>query len=74
MCVILLQVYKPVRALRPAQILELGCIITEMSGRELQAVNLSDLAVVAHLGSFNTWNPRKVNFFRHSLPMLLIME
>ncbi|XP_053369543.1 stereocilin [Clarias gariepinus] len=53
-------VYKPVRALRPAQILELGCIITEMSERELQAVNLSDLAVVAHLGSFKAWNPRKM--------------
>ncbi|XP_053539341.1 stereocilin [Ictalurus punctatus] len=52
-------IYKPVRALRPAQVLELGCIITEMSERELQAVNLSDLGVVAHLGSFKAWNPRK---------------
>ncbi|KAF5906160.1 stereocilin-like, partial [Clarias magur] len=63
-------VYKPVRALRPAQILELGCIITEMSERELQAVNMSDLAVVAHLGSFEAWNPRKMRaalqgFLRH---------
>ncbi|XP_053094140.1 stereocilin [Pangasianodon hypophthalmus] len=53
-------VYKPVRTLRPEQILELGCIITEMSERELQAVNLSDLAVVAHVGSFKAWNPRKM--------------
>lgn len=58
-----LQVYKPVRALKPAQVLELGAIMTEMSARELQAVNLSDLAVVANLGRFKTWNPRKVRFF-----------
>ncbi|XP_062869517.1 stereocilin [Trichomycterus rosablanca] len=54
------QVYKPVRTLRSEQVLELGCIITEMSERELQALNLSDLAVVAHLGSFRHWNPRKM--------------
>lgn len=68
-----LQVYKPLRALKPAQVLELGCIITEMSVRELQTVNLSDLAVVANLGSFNAWNPRKVSsLFKHRSPMLLI--
>ncbi|XP_027017151.2 stereocilin [Tachysurus fulvidraco] len=62
--------YKPVRTLRPAQVLELGCILTEMSERELQAVNLSDLGVVAHLGSFKVWNQRKMRaalqgFLRH---------
>ncbi|KAI5609751.1 stereocilin-like [Silurus asotus] len=62
--------YKPVRALRPVQVLELGCIITEMSERELQAVNMSDLTVVAHLGSIKAWNQRKMRaalqgFLRH---------
>ncbi|TSL68171.1 Stereocilin [Bagarius yarrelli] len=52
--------YKPVRTLKPAQVLELGCIITEMSERELQTVNLSDLGVVAHLGSCKMWNQRKM--------------
>ncbi|KAK3533942.1 hypothetical protein QTP70_034944, partial [Hemibagrus guttatus] len=52
--------YKPVKTLKPAQVLELGCILTEMSERELQAVNLSDLGVVAHLGNFKVWNQRKM--------------
>ncbi|XP_051569611.1 stereocilin-like [Myxocyprinus asiaticus] len=53
-------VYKPVRLLKPEQVLELGCIVTEMGERELQAVNLSNLAVVAHLGSLNGWSTKKM--------------
>ncbi|KAK9971373.1 hypothetical protein ABG768_024743 [Culter alburnus] len=53
-------VYKPVRQLKPEQVLELGCIVTEMGERELQAVNLSSLAVVAHLGNLNGWNAKKM--------------
>ncbi|XP_037401351.1 stereocilin [Pygocentrus nattereri] len=52
--------YKPVKTLRPEQLLELGCIITEMGERELQAANLSDLAVVAYLGSFKEWSTKKM--------------
>lgn len=73
------QIYKPVRMLRPAQVLELGCIISEMSERELQVVDLSNMGVVAHLGSFKLWNRRKVSFppRTHSspkLPNLLLTE
>ncbi|XP_077084041.1 stereocilin isoform X1 [Siphateles boraxobius] len=53
-------VYKPVKQLKPEQVLELGCIVTEMGERELQAVNLSSLAVVAHLGSLNGWSTKKM--------------
>ncbi|KAK1798014.1 hypothetical protein P4O66_000518 [Electrophorus voltai] len=53
-------IYKPVRTLRPEQFLELGCIVTEMGERELQIANLSNLAVVAHLGSFNGWKSKKM--------------
>ena len=54
------QSYGPVKALRPAQILELGCIVTEMNERELQEANLTDLGTVAHLGTLTGWNPKKV--------------
>ncbi|XP_073764202.1 stereocilin isoform X1 [Danio rerio] len=53
-------VYKPVKQLKPEQVLELGCIVTEMGERELQAVNLSSLGVVAHLGDLNGWNAKKM--------------
>ncbi|XP_076880978.1 stereocilin [Brachyhypopomus gauderio] len=53
-------IYKPVKTLRPEQLLELGCIVTEMGERELQAANMSNLAVVAHLGSFNEWKSKKM--------------
>ncbi|XP_073692811.1 stereocilin-like [Garra rufa] len=53
-------VYKPVRQLKPEQVLELGCIVTEMGERELQAVNFSNLAVVAHLGDLNGWSAKKM--------------
>lgn len=50
------------KQLEPEQVLELGCIVTEMGERELQAVNLSNLAVVAHLGELSGWNTKKVCF------------
>ncbi|XP_056599193.1 stereocilin [Triplophysa dalaica] len=53
-------VYKPVRLLKPERVLELGCILTEMGERELQAVDLSNLAVIANLGSLNGWNAKKM--------------
>lgn len=54
------QSYGPVKALRPDQILELGCIVTEMNERELQEANLTDLGTVAHLGTLTGWRPKKV--------------
>lgn len=50
------------RLLKPERVLELGCILTEMGERELQAVDLSNLAVMANLGSLNGWNAKKVRF------------
>ncbi|KAG9352325.1 hypothetical protein JZ751_020738, partial [Albula glossodonta] len=59
------------KTLRSDQILELGCILTEMSERELQEANLSDLGTVAHLGTLTEWSPKKMraailSFLRHS--------
>lgn len=50
------------KLLKPEQVLELGNIVTEMGERELQAVDLSNLAVVAHVGCLNGWNTKKVCF------------
>ncbi|KAI1889762.1 hypothetical protein AGOR_G00166270 [Albula goreensis] len=63
--------YSPMKTLRSDQILELGCILTEMSERELQEANLSDLGTVAHLGTLTEWSPKKMraailSFLRHS--------
>ncbi|XP_035274550.1 stereocilin [Anguilla anguilla] len=52
--------YGPVKAMRPDQLLELGCIVTEMNERELQETNLTDLGTVAHLGSLTGWSPKKM--------------
>lgn len=57
------------KQLKPEQVLELGCIVTEMGERELQAVNLSNLAVVAHLGDLNGWNVKKVRFYLFGLAL-----
>ncbi|KAJ8247493.1 hypothetical protein GJAV_G00247040 [Gymnothorax javanicus] len=52
--------YGSVKALSPDQILELGCIVTEMNERELQEADLTDLRTVAHLGSLRGWSQRKM--------------
>ncbi|KAJ8412974.1 hypothetical protein AAFF_G00105560 [Aldrovandia affinis] len=52
--------YSPVKALRPEQILELGCMVTEMSERELQEANLADLGTMAQLGTLTEWSPKKM--------------
>ncbi|TRY92454.1 hypothetical protein DNTS_028161, partial [Danionella cerebrum] len=53
-------VYKPIKQIKPEQVLELGCIVTEMGDRELQVINLSNLGVIAHLGNLDGWNPKKM--------------
>ncbi|KAG9266572.1 stereocilin-like [Astyanax mexicanus] len=52
--------YRPVKGLRPEHLMELGVIVTEMGERELQSANLSDLAVVAQLGSLTEWSSKKM--------------
>lgn len=53
--------YSPVRALKPEQVMGLGCVVTELGERELQDTNLSDLGVLAHLGALTDWSPKKVS-------------
>uniref|UniRef100_A0A3B4YMY7 Stereocilin-like n=1 Tax=Seriola lalandi dorsalis TaxID=1841481 RepID=A0A3B4YMY7_SERLL len=50
----------PVRELRAEQVLALGSVVTEMGERELQDANLTDLGVLAHLGTLTGWSPKKM--------------
>uniref|UniRef100_A0A3B3T1A3 Stereocilin n=1 Tax=Paramormyrops kingsleyae TaxID=1676925 RepID=A0A3B3T1A3_9TELE len=57
----------PAKSLTREQILELGCLVMEMSERELQDANLADLGTVTHLGAWRGWTPKKMmSFLRHS--------
>lgn len=57
-----MQSYSPVRELRADQVLSLGSLLTEMGERELYDATLTNMGVLAHLGSLTEWSPRKVNF------------
>lgn len=57
-----MQSYRPVRELRADQVLSLGSLLTEMGERELYDTTLTNLGVLAHLGSLTEWSPKKVNF------------
>lgn len=62
-----IQSFSPVRELRADQVLALGSLVTEMAERELQDAGLTDLGVLAHLGTLTGWSPKKVKFIFHSL-------
>ncbi|XP_056135330.1 stereocilin [Lampris incognitus] len=52
--------YSPVRALKPEQVLALGSVVTELGERELQDVNLTNLGVLAHIGTLKDWSHKKM--------------
>ncbi|MEQ2302292.1 hypothetical protein AMECASPLE_005314, partial [Ameca splendens] len=52
--------FSPVRELRADQVLALGSVVTEMGDRELQETNLTDLGVLAHLGTLTNWTRQKM--------------
>ncbi|XP_023809268.1 stereocilin [Oryzias latipes] len=54
------QLFNPGRELRTDQVLALGSLVTEMGDRELQDSGLTDMTVLAHLGTLTDWNPRKM--------------
>ncbi|XP_019126041.2 stereocilin [Larimichthys crocea] len=54
------QYFSPVRELRGDQVLALGSVVTEMGERELQDTNLTDVGVLAHLGTLTDWSPKKM--------------
>ncbi|MED6240942.1 hypothetical protein ATANTOWER_010954, partial [Ataeniobius toweri] len=54
------QSFSPVRELRADQVLALGSVVTEMGDRELQETNLTDLGVLAHLGTLTNWTRQKM--------------
>lgn len=56
-----IQFFSPVKELRADQVLALGSVVTEMGERELQDVNLTNMGVLAHLGTLTDWSPKKVN-------------
>lgn len=56
------QAFGPVRQLRADQLLTLGSLVTEMSERELQDIDFTNPAVLAHLGTLTDWSFKKVPF------------
>ncbi|KAL7406680.1 hypothetical protein ABVT39_024498 [Epinephelus coioides] len=54
------QSFSPVRELRADQVLALGPVVTEMGERELHDATLTDLGVLAHLGTLTDWSPKKM--------------
>ncbi|KAF7659084.1 hypothetical protein LDENG_00003550, partial [Lucifuga dentata] len=54
------QVFGQVKALRADQVLALGSVVTEMGERELQDTNLTDLGVLAHLGTLTGWSHKRM--------------
>lgn len=58
------QYFSPVRELRADQVLALGSLVTEMGERELVDTTLTDLGVLAHLGTLTDWSPKKVKNVR----------
>ncbi|KAK6476908.1 stereocilin-like [Huso huso] len=54
------QIYGPVKTMRAEQILQLGCIVTQLSERELQELDLSNLGILAYLGGMEEWSPKQM--------------
>uniref|UniRef100_A0A8C4TI39 Stereocilin n=1 Tax=Erpetoichthys calabaricus TaxID=27687 RepID=A0A8C4TI39_ERPCA len=54
------QMYVPLRSVKPEQILQLGWIVTQLSDKELQELDLSHLEIVAYMGQFDQWTPKQV--------------
>ncbi|XP_034536394.1 stereocilin [Notolabrus celidotus] len=54
------RVFGPVRELRADQVLALGSVVTEMGEKELQDANLTDMGVLANLGTLTDWSPKKM--------------
>ncbi|XP_061526984.1 LOW QUALITY PROTEIN: stereocilin-like [Phycodurus eques] len=54
------QSFSPVSKLRTDEVLALGSLVTEMTVRELHDVSLTDLAVLAHLGTLSPWSTKKM--------------
>ncbi|XP_077374409.1 stereocilin isoform X2 [Festucalex cinctus] len=54
------QTFNPVSELRTDEVLALGSLVTEMTVRELHGTSLTDLAVLAHLGTLSPWRAKKM--------------
>ncbi|XP_030582129.1 stereocilin [Archocentrus centrarchus] len=54
------QLLSPVRELSEDQVLELGSVVTAMGEKDLQDAALTDLGVLAHLGTLTDWSPKKM--------------
>ncbi|XP_068435116.1 stereocilin [Clinocottus analis] len=52
--------FSPVRELRADEVLALGPVVTEMGERDLQDASITDLGVLAHLGTLTDWSPKKM--------------
>lgn len=59
------------RELRADQVLSLGSLVTEMGERELHDTTLTNLGVLAHLGTLTDWSPKKASFLKSDFYMLV---
>ncbi|XP_038640404.1 stereocilin-like isoform X2 [Scyliorhinus canicula] len=58
------QLYGSMRSMKPWQVLQLGQAVTQLSDRDLQDLDVSDLGILSFLGEMDGWNKkqRKVAF------------
>eukprot|EP00062_Callorhinchus_milii_P002566 gi/632939193/ref/XP_007908121.1/ PREDICTED: stereocilin [Callorhinchus milii] len=53
------QVYGPVKTMEPWHILALGRAVTQLSDKDLQDLDLSDLGILSFLGEMEEWNTKQ---------------
>uniref|UniRef100_H3AWV5 Stereocilin n=1 Tax=Latimeria chalumnae TaxID=7897 RepID=H3AWV5_LATCH len=76
------QVFGPLKKMRPEEILQLGRLVTQLSEKELQEIDVTQLGVVTFLGEKEGWSNKQMkalfsSFLRRraqSLPELGVLE
>ncbi|KAM3924305.1 stereocilin [Leptodactylus fuscus] len=61
------QVFGPVKAMSSAQILQLGHLVTYMTDKDLNEINISDWGVVSFLGRMENWNWKQMKVLASSV-------
>ncbi|XP_072881906.1 stereocilin [Hemitrygon akajei] len=51
--------YGPVRSMKRWQVLQLGRAVTQLSGRDLQSLDLLDLGILSFLGEMDEWSVKQ---------------
>ncbi|XP_067871305.1 stereocilin [Heterodontus francisci] len=58
-CILLKILYGSVKSMKPWQVLQLGRAATQLSDRDLQDLDLSDLGILSFLGQIGEWNKKQ---------------